>query len=188
LDDSDAANVFTAIAEANPGGLGTPAAGDVRTSPKLGLLEAMALAASRDRVARAYVTGFEDIFAFGLANWNAQLAAGHGRHEMVSNLFLAFLSAFPDSHIGRKYGPDVAEAVRAEAANLQAASQTANSAERTQLLLDFDRRLKARGLNPGTSADLTVATLFAAELLKIEETEGPPPELCQPPIVGNSLI
>ncbi|HSD92253.1 MAG TPA: triphosphoribosyl-dephospho-CoA synthase, partial [Methyloceanibacter sp.] len=28
--------------------------------------------------------------------------------------------------------------------------------------------LKARGLNPGTSADLTVATLFAAALIRRE--------------------
>jgi triphosphoribosyl-dephospho-CoA synthase len=28
----------------------------------------------------------------------------------------------------------------------------------------FDRSLKERNLNPGTSADLTVATLFAAAL------------------------
>ena len=30
-----------------------------------------------------------------------------------------------------------------------------------ELALDFDRALKQRGLNPGTSADLTVAVLFA---------------------------
>jgi triphosphoribosyl-dephospho-CoA synthase len=31
-------------------------------------------------------------------------------------------------------------------------------------LAAFDASLKARGLNPGTSADLTVATLFAERL------------------------
>jgi triphosphoribosyl-dephospho-CoA synthetase len=31
-------------------------------------------------------------------------------------------------------------------------------------LLRFDATLKAQGLNPGTSADLTVATLFALAL------------------------
>ncbi len=35
-------------------------------------------------------------------------------------------------------------------------------------LLAFDRSLKARGLNPGTSADLTVTTLFAASLQALE--------------------
>ena len=34
-------------------------------------------------------------------------------------------------------------------------------------LLIFDRRLKAAGFNPGTSADLTVATLFADRLTRI---------------------
>jgi triphosphoribosyl-dephospho-CoA synthase len=39
---------------------------------------------------------------------------------------------------------------------------------RNRDLLAFDRSLKARGLNPGTSADLTVATLFAASLQALE--------------------
>jgi triphosphoribosyl-dephospho-CoA synthase len=33
--------------------------------------------------------------------------------------------------------------------------------------LIFDQNLKAAGLNPGTSADLTVATLFAERLTRI---------------------
>ncbi|MGB0055239.1 MAG: triphosphoribosyl-dephospho-CoA synthase, partial [Methyloceanibacter sp.] len=35
-------------------------------------------------------------------------------------------------------------------------------------LMEFDRSLKLRGLNPGTSADLTVATLFSASLQALE--------------------
>ncbi len=38
----------------------------------------------------------------------------------------------------------------------------------TPKLLAFDRSLKERGLNPGTSADLTVATLFAGALQALE--------------------
>jgi len=38
----------------------------------------------------------------------------------------------------------------------------------TAPLIAFDRALKARRLNPGTSADLTVATLFAASLIAQE--------------------
>jgi triphosphoribosyl-dephospho-CoA synthetase len=33
--------------------------------------------------------------------------------------------------------------------------------QETALLLDFDRSLKVAGCNPGTSADLTVASLLA---------------------------
>jgi triphosphoribosyl-dephospho-CoA synthase len=34
-------------------------------------------------------------------------------------------------------------------------------------LLQWDARLKAQGINPGTSADLTVATVFAHRLRTI---------------------
>ncbi|MGA7546955.1 MAG: triphosphoribosyl-dephospho-CoA synthase, partial [Methyloceanibacter sp.] len=37
-------------------------------------------------------------------------------------------------------------------------------------LMDFDRALKAGGLNPGTSADLTVATVFAHALQVMEKS------------------
>ena len=39
---------------------------------------------------------------------------------------------------------------------------------RNRDLMAFDQSLKARGLNPGTSADLTVATLFAASVQALE--------------------
>ncbi len=34
----------------------------------------------------------------------------------------------------------------------------------TEGLMRWDTEMKLRGINPGTSADLTVATLFAASL------------------------
>jgi triphosphoribosyl-dephospho-CoA synthase len=53
--------------------------------------------------------------------------------------------------------------VRAQAAGLQARLDLRASPEAE--LLRFDRDLKERGLNPGTSADFTVATLFADGLI-----------------------
>ena len=41
---------------------------------------------------------------------------------------------------------------------------TSDDEARFDLLLEFDERLKARNINPGTSADLTVASLFAHKL------------------------
>ena len=38
-------------------------------------------------------------------------------------------------------------------------------------LLAFDRELKQAGINPGTSADLTVASHFAAELVTAAAAE-----------------
>jgi triphosphoribosyl-dephospho-CoA synthase len=82
--------------------------------------------------------------------------------------FLAFLSAFPDSHIARKLRAEAAHAVQSEAAEFR---RMLEAAERPDQLLPaflaWDSALKAKGINPGTSADLTVATLFAYRLRTI---------------------
>jgi triphosphoribosyl-dephospho-CoA synthase len=83
-------------------------------------------------------------------------------------VYLGFLSAFPDTHIVRKYGVEVAEATRRRAAWLR--EQLVSSASPDDLLPDllaWDAALKHDGINPGTSADLTVATLFAHRLRTI---------------------
>ena len=75
--------------------------------------------------------------------------------------YMGFLAGFPDSHIARKHGNGIASQVQQEAIAVQAELDAADGdAPRIRLLTDFDRRLKARNINPGTSADLTVACLF----------------------------
>lgn len=163
LDLEDAQAVFRAITAANPGGLGRHGEHDVAAPATIALKTAMALAAERDRIARQYVTDYADIFEIGLPRY-AELvdAEPEARAEAVH---LAFLAAFPDSHIARKFGLETAEVVRAEAADLAARVDFhAPAATRHPALAAFDASLKERGLNPGTSADLTVATLFAASL------------------------
>lgn len=163
LDLEDAEAAFRAIAAANPGGLGRQGEHDVAAPATIGLKEAMALAAERDRIAQQYVTDYADIFAIGLPRYTELVdAEPEARAEAVH---LAFMAAFPDSHIARKFGLDTAEHVQAEAAEL--AGQVdfhAPAVTRHPALAAFDASLKERGLNPGTSADLTVATLFAASL------------------------
>lgn len=161
----DAAATFRAIARANPGGLGRAEAHDVAAPPDIGLQEAMRAAAGRDRIARQYAEGFPDLFEIGLPRLAEMAAApAPARAEAVH---LAYMAAFPDSHIARKFGLETAETVQreAEAAN-GAVAWNAPDAERRRPLAAFDASLKARGLNPGTSADLTVATLFADRLIQ----------------------
>ena len=66
LDRADAENVFAAIAAANPGGLGRAPRHDVNAPATVTLREAMAEAAGRDRIARQYVTAYDDVFLLGL--------------------------------------------------------------------------------------------------------------------------
>jgi triphosphoribosyl-dephospho-CoA synthase len=165
LDREDAALAFEAIRLAMPAGLGGAARHDVREAPSCTLREAMAEAAGRDRVAKAYLDGFEDVFAVGLAALAAATPAAPTRWWPAAAVYLRFLSAFPDTHIARKFGPARAEAVRREAAAFLAG--IAETREPGRLVADLarlDRSLKENGLNPGTSADLTVATLFAGRL------------------------
>lgn len=163
---ADAEAAFAAIVIANPAGLGAAPRHDVRQGAETTLLEAMKEAAERDRIACQYATGYADVFGVGLEALEA--AAGWPAPWPAVSAYLAFLATFPDSHIARKYGQAAAEAVRRAAAGVRDGFMSkADPAEALADLLAFDRRLKAEGFNPGTSADLTVATLFADRLTRI---------------------
>ena len=158
----DAALAYRAIRLASPGGLGRTAEHDVADEPDVTLLAAMQVAAGRDRIAAQYATGFRDVFELGVARLRAGRAAGWSDDRAVTATYLAFLAAFPDTHVARKHGSAVAEATRARGEAL--ASRSGADAGHAALA-ETDREFKARGINPGTSADLTVASYFAADLL-----------------------
>jgi triphosphoribosyl-dephospho-CoA synthase len=166
LDVCDADLAFRAISLAAPGGLGRAERYDVFQPATGTLLDAMKEAATRDSIARQYATGFADVFNFG-----APLLEDAARRWPLCRpaatlcLYLSFLAAFPDTHIQRKHGLDAALEVQREAARLLSLSQSAGDPGPLFVeALALDSRLKSRGLNPGASADLTVATLFARRL------------------------
>jgi triphosphoribosyl-dephospho-CoA synthase len=164
LDMTDAANVFEAIRHASPGGLGAAPEQDVAAAPTAGLIEAMTLAADRDRIARAYVSDLDEVFAFGLPTLDRVSALTDDPSLAVTTLHMAYLAEAPDSHVARKLGPDTAETLRCNAARQRALWDPVATPATFPALLAFDRDLKQRGLNPGTTADFVVATLFAAAI------------------------
>lgn len=170
LDLDDARAAYRAIALANPGGLGDAPEQDVHEEPTLDLRAAMALAASRDSIAQQYVDGFAALFDIGLAPLAPGFALGAGAARepvgetdaaAVQRVFLGFLAAMPDSHIVRKHGAAVAQTVMASAQAWRGRAWP----ERDPDFARWDEDLKRWGINPGTSADLTVATLFLAGLV-----------------------
>ncbi len=167
LDLEDAEKTFRAITMARPAGLGSAPQHDVTAPARGTLLDAMRAAAGRDRIAFQYAQGFADVFSTG----RTSLAASRARNltpEMTTLLlYLEFLSAFPDSHVARKFGPAAAEALSAEARETAARIKACDQALAFEIALEFDASLKRRGLNPGTSADLTVASLFADRVGRI---------------------
>ena len=168
LDKEDAELAFRAIARASPGGLGHTSNHDVRRPASVTLREAMATAAHRDRIARQYVTDFADVFEIGLPVLERFLDRWPNQAWATLALYLEYLSAFPDTHLVRKHGEAVAAKVQGIGQAWRLRVQSAEDpGSLLPELLAFDRYLKAFGGNPGTSADLTVATLFAFRLRSI---------------------
>ena len=165
LSQRDASLAYEAIRLAAPAGLGVSQQHDVYAEPAVTLLEAMRHSAGRDSIARQYVTGYADIWDMGLPALRRGYARDGDTADAVMTVFLAFLAGFPDSHVWRKHGFARAEQVRREGAAQQAAYHSApGDAGAWGQLVAFDGRLKASGINPGTSADLTVAVLIAGAL------------------------
>ncbi len=176
LDADDADDAFAAIRLASPAGLGEVEKGDVRQSnPRFTLIEAMHMAKDRDRIANAYVTAFSDVFDFALPVLEAARDCGERADLAVTALHMALMAEFADSHILRKWGPDRARDVQQEAQRLKPLWSPIVAPKAFKELLKFDSELKEMGVNPGTTADFVVTTLFT-ELLTRHRAHGSPSE------------
>ena len=165
----DTRETYAAIRLANPGGLGDVPNHGVDAEPTITLLEAMKAAEGHDRIAWNYSHDFADIFDLGLPRLRDAARRGCSAPLATTSVYLGFLSTIPDTLIERKFGHAQALEVQAEAKALEAKlNDSEDPGQVEQVLKDFDRSLKSRGLNPGTSADLTVATLFAASVQALE--------------------
>jgi triphosphoribosyl-dephospho-CoA synthase len=163
---ADTALTFQAIVLAAPGGLGSAARHDVHAPATVPLLEAMAEAAARDRIAGEYVTGFAEVFETGLSAYAQALERWVDRDWAAVAVYLRLLASGLDSHVVRKLGAAVATEVRRTAGQVESTFLAHNNpATAAPALLAWDGDLKQRGINPGTCADLTVATIFAGRLL-----------------------
>ena len=161
----DAEACFAAIRLANPAGLGSSELHDVYQPVSCTLLQAMQQAVPIDLVAQQYTNNFADVIE-GLLRYQQVLAKWQRPAWAVTALHLHFMAQFMDSHIARKYGETIAKLVQNEAIAHEVEFLSVFNPKNYQTaLLTFDAALKKRGLNPGTSADLTVATLFLHALM-----------------------
>lgn len=159
---ADAAAVYEAIRLASPGGLGEAPEQDVHAAPQVTLAEAMALAADRDRIAYQYAHGYADIFDFALPVFHNACWRNKGESWAAVQVFTGLLRWIPDSHIERKFGACHTRMVMDRMAQVDECLSAADQPEFClPLLYEVDAQFKAAGINPGTTADLTVATCFA---------------------------
>ena len=168
-DVADTENIFSAIRLANPGGLGKVANADISEVPKIGLRAAMKLAQERDTIARQYVDGYALIFEEIIPKL-LEFHSLYGYHcWAVARTYLSVLADCPDSLITRKHGLVVSKEVSRRIGRLLESLEGCDIQKEVfcqfeQVLLELDGNLKQEHINPGTTADLIVASVFIASL------------------------
>jgi len=163
LTKDDARDVYAAISLAQPGGLGEVDEHDVTDAPPDDLLVAMRAGAERDLVARQYAENF----AVVLDEIVPLLTDGAAREwpllDTIVRAHVTEMSRYSDSLIARKLGADEAAQSATQAARVLESGEPGDAAYNGQLA-DFDFWLRSKGhqRNPGTTADLITAAIFAA--------------------------
>jgi len=161
----DADWVFKAITLASPGGLGSSDQQDVKEHASVTLLEAMEIASAKDRIALQYATDYQDIFNFTVLRYTTNFNRWGDRNWAAVAVYADMLTHFPDSHIERKYGDQYSEMVAIKMAQLsEELYKTDNPEQIKPLLFCLDQEFKFYGINPGTTADMIVATVFTVFL------------------------
>jgi triphosphoribosyl-dephospho-CoA synthase len=112
------------------------------------LLDIMQHSAAHDMVAREWVTGF--LLVRRGADLLKQL--GPGRQSIVE-MFLTLLATEPDTFIIKKHGPDVARETMLRARDVLDGKLS---------IQQFDEDCIRRDINPGSIADITVASIYIA--------------------------
>ncbi len=143
--------------------MGSVDSADVAEDPTLGLVASMKLAAGRDMIARQYAEDYAQVFDFVLPELSSALAGGLPLSPAVVHAHLRVMHAFPDSLIAQRRGIEVAENAAALAGRVLAAGSPMSEEYQCELAdLDFWLRSDGHARNPGTTADLLAASLFAA--------------------------
>jgi triphosphoribosyl-dephospho-CoA synthase len=121
----------------------------------------MEYAQDKDAIAAQYLNNYHEILDLGLTNLTLSINCGESVEWASAFAYLNLLSAMPDSLIIRKQGMDCANVVMKEAQRL-AQKMNGNkklSHFKADIIL-WDKELKQKAINPGTTADMTAAILL----------------------------
>jgi triphosphoribosyl-dephospho-CoA synthase len=172
LTPDDCRQAYEAIRLAQPGGLGKVAAMDVSDEPPSDLLAAMQAAADRDMVARQYAEEFRIVLDETLPALVAGCEQGWTLTEAIVRAHLALIAAHGDSLIARKGGAELNQKATTIAGQVLASGGPGDETYYAALA-DFDFWLRSDGnrRNPGATADIIAAALFAG----LRDSLLPPP-------------
>lgn len=157
----DAKACYQAIRLADAGGMGKVENQDLISTPTIGLKQAMELAKDRDSIAKQYVNNYHEIFHIGLPNLTAAIKCEESIEWATALAYLTILSSVPDTLVCRKQSLDQAKAVSIKAKVLIDKMNSINKLSYFKSdIIAWDNELKKNAINPGTTADLTAATLL----------------------------
>jgi triphosphoribosyl-dephospho-CoA synthase len=163
----DAVNLYDAIEIAKPSGLNGAPDLDVKANDSkirlikenVSLYEVFKIAASYDDVCFEWVNNFPITFDLAYPFMMKELKTKRLKTAIV-HTFLRVLSERPDTFISRKIGQVKAEEVSSEARKVLEMGGVETPEGKESVIL-FDQKLRNSGndYNPGTTADITAATL-----------------------------
>jgi triphosphoribosyl-dephospho-CoA synthase len=162
LSPADSRLVYEAIRLAKPGGMGQVEEMDIAAEAPPDLLVAMQAAAGRDLIARQYNEDFRLVLDEVLPAIAAGTGCGWSLAESIVHTHVSLIAAHGDSLIQRKSGQQTADHASSIAKQVLAAGRPGDE-DYNAALADFDFWLRSDGnhRNPGTTADLITAALFA---------------------------
>ena len=164
----DACDLYDAINIADAGGMGDQDEYDVASdNAKKELREnnqtmydVLKISAPWDMLAREMTSDMPAVFEIGYPAYH-ELKEEKIKNEACVLTFLRILSQVPDTLISRKYGDDEALKISMMTRDLLKMKDSPDFSVRLQ---EFDDYLFKNKYNPGTTADLTAASIFVSYL------------------------
>ena len=164
----DACDLYDAINIADAGGMGDQDEYDVASeSAKEELREnnqtmydVLKISAPWDVLAREMTSDMPAVFEIGYPTYH-ELKESKSKNDACVLTFLTILSQVPDTLISRKYGSDEALKISMMTRDLL---NLKNDSDFWDKVKDFDEFLYKNKYNPGTTADLTAASIFVSYL------------------------
>ncbi|MBR0371879.1 MAG: triphosphoribosyl-dephospho-CoA synthase [Methanobrevibacter sp.] len=164
----DACDLYDAINIADAGGMGDQDEYDVASDNakqelrdnNQTMYDVLKISAPWDMLAREMTSDMPAVFELGYPTYH-KIKEEKSLNDACVLTFLTILSEVPDTLISRKYGSDEALKISMMTRDLLKLKDSDDFAERLQ---EFDDYLFDNGYNPGTTADLTAASIFVSNL------------------------
>ena len=164
----DACDLYDAINIADAGGMGDQDEYDVASDNakqelrdnNQTMYDVLKISAPWDMLAREMTSDMPAVFEIGYPTYH-ELKDTKSKNEACVLTFLTILSQVPDTLISRKYGSDEALKISMMTRDLLNLKDQSDFNDR---LKEFDDYLFENKYNPGTTADLTAASIFVSYL------------------------